>query len=201
LYEKKFMGILPFWSWSESQTQKRVLLLTGSPGVGKTTVIAKAVTILREKGFSVGGMFSREVREGGVRVGFEISDLSSQKCGWLAHVNQKSGLRVGRYCVNLEDLEDVGAQAITFAVETCDVIAIDEVGPMELFSEKFKAAVKNALESTKLVIAVIHWKARDRLISYVKSMEEAETIMVTADNRESLSEILAEKAARIVRKS
>lgn len=148
----------------------------------------------------MGGMISREVREGEVRVGFEILDLDSQRRGWLAHVNQKSGPRVGRYRVNLEDLDDVGAQAITFAVENCDVVAIDEVGPMELFSEKFRAAVKQALESTKLVIAVVHWKARDSLISDVKSTEEADSITVTADNRESLSELLAQKAARIPKK-
>jgi nucleoside-triphosphatase len=195
------MGILPFWSWSESRTLKHVLLLTGSPGIGKTTVLAKAVAILREKGFSVGGMISREVREGSRRVGFEISDLSSQKRGWLAHVEQKSGPRVGKYRVNLEDIDNVGAQAIRYAVENCDVVAIDEVGPMEMFSEKFRVAVKIALESTKLVMAVVHWKARDSLISYVKSMEEAETVMVTADNREALSEVLAEKAERILKKS
>jgi nucleoside-triphosphatase THEP1 len=58
---------------------KRVLLLTGSPGVGKTTVLTNVVNILKEKGYSVGGMISQEVREGGVRVGFEIFDLTSEK--------------------------------------------------------------------------------------------------------------------------
>jgi nucleoside-triphosphatase len=179
--------------------QKRVLLLTGSPGVGKTTVLAKTVTILRAKGYSVGGMISREALEGGVRVGFEILDLCSQKRGWLAHVNQKSGSQIGKYRVNLEDLDSVGVQAIARAVENCDVVAVDEVGPMELFSEKFRDAVWNALESTKLVIAVVHWKATDSLINHAKNLKEAETITVTADNRETLSELLAEKAARFLK--
>jgi nucleoside-triphosphatase THEP1 len=43
--------------------QKRVLLLTGNPGVGKTTVLMKAVSILKERGYCVGGMISREARE------------------------------------------------------------------------------------------------------------------------------------------
>jgi nucleoside-triphosphatase len=70
---------------------KRVLLLTGAPGVGKITVLIEIVDALKAKGVSVGGMISREVREGNVRVGFEILDLTSGKRGWLAHVNQKSG--------------------------------------------------------------------------------------------------------------
>ena len=57
---------------------KRILLLTGTPGVGKTVVLTKVVNILKEKGYSVGGMISREVREGRVRVGFEMLDLTSE---------------------------------------------------------------------------------------------------------------------------
>jgi nucleoside-triphosphatase len=173
---------------------KRVLLLTGSSGVGKTLVLTKVVNILKEKGYRVGGMISQEVREGGVRVGFEISDLTSEKRGWLAHVKQRNGPQVGKYRVNLEDLENIGAQAITVAVENCDVVAIDEIGPMELFSEKFKDATRRALESPKLVIAVVHGKARDTLINYVKSMKEAETHLVTTENRNELVVLIARKA-------
>ena len=93
--------------------QKRVLLLTGAPGVGKTTVLIKTVDALKAKGVSVGGMISREAREGNVRVGFEIIDLTNGKHGWLAHINQKSGPQVGKYHVNLADLEKIGAAAIT----------------------------------------------------------------------------------------
>jgi nucleoside-triphosphatase len=173
---------------------KRVLLITGSPGVGKTTVLTKTVDVLRERGCRVGGMLSREVREEGVRVGFEIMDLSSHKRGWLAHVNQKTGPQVGKYRVNLADLENVGAKAIVDAVEDCDVIAIDEIGPMELFSEKFRNAVKTALQSSKLVIAVVHWKAKDKLVNDVKAREDAETLTVTPENRETLSKTIVNKA-------
>ena len=170
------------------------MLLTGSPGVGKTTVLVRTVNLLKERGFKVGGMISREVREGGTRVGFEIADLTSGKRGWLAHVDQETGPRVGKYRVNLEDLEAIGAQAITDAIGDCDVVAIDEVGPMELFSEKFKEAVRTALKSGKLVVAVVHWKAQEKLISDAKNREDAETIVVTQENREKLPETIAEEA-------
>ncbi|MCW4047721.1 MAG: NTPase [Candidatus Bathyarchaeota archaeon] len=174
--------------------RKRVLLLTGNPGVGKTTVLAKAVNALKEKGYSVGGMISREVREGGTRVGFEILDLNSGKRGWLAHVNQQAGPQVGKYHVNIEDLNAVGAKAIVDAVEKCDIIAIDEIGPMELFSEKFKEATRKALNSRKPVLAVIHWKARE-LISEAKNREDSEMFTVTHENRDELPETIAEKTA------
>jgi nucleoside-triphosphatase len=165
------------------QNVKRVLLLTGGPGVGKTTLLTKAVTILKERGFSVGGMVSREAREGGVRVGFEIVDLGSGRRGWLAHVKQEVGPRVGKYRVNLEDLENIGVQAIEFAVEHCDVIVIDEVGPMELFSQEFRETTRKALESPKQVIAVVHFKAQDKLINDAKTMKDSEMFTVTPENR------------------
>jgi nucleoside-triphosphatase len=177
---------------------KRVLLLTGSPGVGKTTVLMKTVNALKERGHSVGGVISREVREGGVRVGFEILDLQSSDRGWLAHVNQKSGPQVGKYRVNIQDLNAIGAQAISDALKNCDVTAIDEIGPMELFSENFKEAVRKALESHILVIAIIHWKAHNALIGEARNREDAEVITVTHENRERLHEQVAEKALRFL---
>jgi len=169
--------------------------------VGKTTVLAKAVDALKKEGFSVGGMVSREVREGGARVGFEILDIGNGRRGWLAHVNQHSGPQVGRYRVNIEDLNAVGAKAVADAVEQCDVVAIDEVGPMELFSEKFKEATWKALESGKPVLAVVHWKARDRLIREAKSRDDAETFTVTHENRELLPNVIAYRAVRLLKSS
>jgi nucleoside-triphosphatase len=173
---------------------KRVLLLTGAPGIGKTTVLQRTVEALKERGICVGGMVSREVREGGVRVGFEIEDLASGKRGWLAHVNQKSGPRVGKYRVCLSDLEEVGVAAIETAVNDCGVIAIDEVGPMELYSLRFKQAVAKTLESAKPVLAVVHAKAHNPLVTLVKQRKDSEIFVVTDANREGLPKILTQKS-------
>jgi nucleoside-triphosphatase len=178
---------------------KRVLLLTGPPSIGKTTVLMKVVEALKERGIYVGGMISREVRESGTRVGFEILDLSSGRRGWLAHVNQKSGPQIGKYRVNMEDLNAIGAQAIIDAVEKCEVIAIDEIGPMELFSERFKEAVRKALKSHKLVLAVVHWKAQDTLINEAKKREDVETTSVTLENRERLHKQITGNALKILK--
>ncbi len=170
--------------------KKRVLLLTGVPGVGKTTVLIKTVEALKTRGVSVGGMISREAREGGERVGFEILDLTNGKRGWLAHVNQKIGPQVGKYHVNLCDLESIGSEAILEASEKCALVAIDEIGPMELYSPKFKQTVKQAFVSGKLVLAVVHAKAKDPLIAEAKQREDAEIIQVTKENRDALPETL-----------
>lgn len=166
--------------------KKRLLLLTGSPGVGKTSVLLRVVESLRTKGYSVGGMVSREVRVDVARVGFEILDLNSGRKGWLAHVAQEQGPQVGRYRVNIEDLEGIGVGAIMDAVARSDAVALDEIGPMELHSQKFKQAVRQAVQSSKLMVCVVHWKATDSLLAEIRGRPDGEAYVVTRENRENL---------------
>lgn len=180
---------------------KRVLVITGSPGIGKTTTLIKTVAILKKNGYTVGGMISREVRKEGIRIGFEILDLTSEKRGWLAHVNQKIGPAVGKYRVNLQDLEFIGVQAILKAVENCDVIVIDEIGPMELYSEKFRETARKALKSFKTIVVVVHWKSKDRLIEEAKAMKTAKIFTVNLENRELLSQKIAEESIQGIEKA
>jgi nucleoside-triphosphatase len=193
-YEKNLIGILDLWLVGVEDLMTRVLVLTGAPGVGKTTLLTKIVDALKAKGISVGGMISREVRVDNVRVGFEILDLANGRHGWLAHVNGQSGPQVGKYYVNLDDLDAIGAVAITQAIEKCSVIAIDEIGPMELYSQKFKQAVVQALEGKKLVLVVVHGKANDPLVTQVKRRVDAEIFNATFSNRENLLVQLTQKA-------
>ena len=169
---------------------KRLIFLTGRPGVGKTSVLLRAVDILKAEGYEIGGMVSREVRERGVRVGFEIVDFRTGRKGWLAHVNQPTGPSVGKYRVNLSDLNTIGASSILDAMKNADIVVVDEVGPMELFSSDFKEAVTKAITSRKMMIGTIHYRTRDPLINAIKAEEDAEILEVTRENMRNLHTIL-----------
>lgn len=170
--------------------KKRLLFLTGAPGSGKTTILLKVADALRSKGYSIGGMLTREVRSCGKRIGFQIIDIESSREGWLAHVNLKTGPKIGRYRVNLEDLHSIGVTAIMNAVKRSDIVLIDEIGPMELFSEKFKAVVRRAIESEKIVIGSVHWKMKSKIIQEIKRCDDAEIYAVTLNNRDELPKII-----------
>jgi nucleoside-triphosphatase len=130
-----------------------------------------------------------------------FTDLSSENRGWLASVHERRGPQVGKYRVNIDDLNDIGVKAILDACEKLDVVIVDEVGPMELFSEKFREAVKKAVESRKLVVSTIHWKTSGELISSVKKREDAETFIVTNENRDHLHEEVIRKALDFLSKA
>lgn len=172
---------------------KRHIFLTGPPRVGKTTVVLRVVEDLRRRGVKVGGMLSMEIQKGDVRVGFKIVDLGSGAEGILAHISQKTGPKLGKYRVCLEDLEGVGAEAIIRACKLSEVIIIDEIGPMELYSNAFINAVSMALNSGKILLGTIHYRVRATLIDMIRSREDVEIITVTYDNRDHLPKEVVNK--------
>ncbi|MGC9107000.1 MAG: NTPase [Infirmifilum sp.] len=174
-------------------------LVTGRPGIGKTTCLRRAAEILLSRNVVVGGMLTLEVREGGIRQGFQIIDLISGRKGKLADVNLNKGPRVGKYWVNLQDLEEIGVTAIRRALREAKVVIIDEIGPMELFSEAFREAVTAALDSPKPVLASIHFRARESTFGrMILSRPDVEVVELTISNREQVPVELARKIAQLV---
>jgi len=181
-------------------TLKRLIFVTGPPGVGKTSVLLRTVNGLKNRGYEIGGMISREVREGGVRVGFEIMDFSTEQRGWLAHINQPTGPKISKYRVNLTDLDAIGVGSILDAIRNADIIIVDEIGPMELFSSAFRDSVVRAVESNKPVLGTIHFGLRDSFINSIKTREDAEIFEVTYENRETLHNLIIDKVVQSLQK-
>ena len=167
---------------------KRNILITGLPGVGKTTLIRKlseALTTLHPTGF-----YTSEIREEGLRKGFELISLEGSK-GLLSHIDTQSPHRVGKYSVDVKGFEDF-LDAIPFFNPSIHLIIIDEIGKMECFSEKFEKLLGKILDSQKLVIATIALKGSG-LIAETKGREDIKIFEVTKKNRDSLFlEILKE---------
>ena len=178
--------------------RKRIILVTGRPGSGKSFLVEKVCERLKDIGYSVGGMLTRDIREGGRRVGFEIVDLNSGERSIMAHVRIRGEARIGKYGVNLDSLRSIGARSIREAVEKADVVVIDEVGPMELKSREFIDAVKFAVESGKPILATIHYRLRNPLIMDLKSRVDSEVLEIDVKNREIVLDEVLRRITEIV---
>lgn len=176
----------------------RVWLLTGPPGIGKSTVVSKVIYLVRSRGYGVGGCLTKERRKGRERTGFTILDLMSGVEGRLASSEGILGPRVGRYRVDLKGLVEVGAVSLAGASKMADLIAIDEVGPMELTSPEFKRAAEACLRSGKPILAVVHDKIRDPLVDEFRGLPGKEMTEVTLHNREGLPESLARQILAVL---
>jgi len=121
----------------------------------------------------------------GRRVGFSLKDLATGNEGTLAHLHHEQGPMVGRYRVHIPDLESVGAAAIERAVEQAELIVVDEVGPMELKSERFIQAVRSALEAEAHLLITVH-RASQHSLTYVIRKRVDQHIHLSANNRDRM---------------
>jgi len=168
---------------------KKNILFTGRPGVGKTTVIMKLISGLK----IVGGFYTEEIRKKGERKGFRIITLGGKK-GILAHKDLNSPYRVGKYGVNIRDLENIAGWSILDALndDKKNIVLIDEIGRMELYSPKFQEAVIKALDSWKRVIGTIQ-ERYNKFTDAIRERGDVEIIEVTLENRKRLVEELKKK--------
>lgn len=173
--------------------------LTGSPGVGKSTIAERIADAARRLGCRVGGIAAPEVRgPGGRRQGFLIVDVATGLKGWLARRGLPGTPRVGSYKVIVEDVLRVGVPALERALREADLILVDEIGPMELAVEELRRAIIRVLESEKPVVGVVHRAlARRDPVVYRLVARRGPIVEVTLENRERLAGEAGRVAARL----
>jgi nucleoside-triphosphatase len=157
-------------------------LLTGGPGVGKTTIIKQ---VLDRTHIKAGGFFTEEIRESGARQGFRIVTLDGESA-ILAHTDVKSPYRVSRYGVDVGGLDRVGVAALRGATRECDLVVVDEIGKMELFSPDFREAVLELLNSDKRVLGTIMLSSHP----WVDQIRQAPNVFIIAVTRTNHRDVL-----------
>lgn len=164
-------------------TIKVRIALTGRPGVGKSTLLESLLPSLPQP---VGGMITREIRKCGHRVGYAVVDVATGEEAVFAHTHHRNGPRVGKYTVDVAALERVGIPAIHRAVDERRTVIIDEIAPMELYSDAFVPAVEAALASDCSMIVSTHAHSDHPLAHRVR--QELQLFRVKMSNRDRLPE-------------
>jgi nucleoside-triphosphatase len=133
-------------------------------------------------GSRLAGFFTREVRVGGDRTGFDVITLDG-RTGPLSRKGVRGGPRVGRYTVDLEAFEAVGVSALQD--EAADAFVVDEIGAMELHSRAFRDAVLLLLDDPRPLLATIRWRP-EPFCDAIKARPDVSLVEVTRENREDL---------------
>ncbi len=164
------------------------VLLTGRPGSGKTTLIQRVVKNLA---LPAGGFYTEEIRQRGRRVGFKLITLEGKEAVF-ADVNFKTSERVGKYGLDLAELETVGVPAIHEAVSAQQLVVIDEIGPMEIRSAIFRDAVTKIFETRVPILATITARPVP-FTDAIKNRPDVRVVDVRPNTREQLvSELSAQ---------
>jgi nucleoside-triphosphatase THEP1 len=156
------------------------ILVTGPPRCGKSTLIEKVIGRIQKP---MTGFFTREMRQGGKRVGFSITTLDGKE-GVLAHQDTKSRFRVGKYGVNLEHIDKIAVPSMVPA-NTEEIVVIDEIGKMECLSSLFRQTLVKVLGSDNSVLGSIALRG-DQFIQDIRERADVSLIHITEKNRDEL---------------
>ncbi len=167
-------------------TNPKNLLVTGPPRCGKSTLIETVVSMIDS---SLSGFFTSEILERGRRTGFKIVTLDGKE-GVLAHERIRSKVRVGKYHVNLKDLDEIAVPSI-IPSSPDRIIVIDEIGKMECFSTLFRETLLKVLDSPSRVIGSIALKGGE-FIQAIKDRSDVQLFHVSEENRDRLAASLIE---------
>lgn len=186
----------------------KCLLVTGPPGVGKTTLVTRVLESLKNSHpyLNVQGFYTREIRQGTERVGFEVVTIDGCK-GLLASTTYSSpeSLKwptVGRYRVDVASFESLALSQLQMREDT-SLFIIDEVGKMEMFSSSFFPAVLRILESNVPVLASIPLPRFGRDIPGVARLRNhpgATIYTLSTSNRDGIKDQILSELAGVLRK-
>ncbi|XP_042040517.1 cancer-related nucleoside-triphosphatase homolog isoform X1 [Salvia splendens] len=165
-------------------------------GVGKTTLIIRVLDALKQfiPSLKIQGFYTREVREGCDRVGFEVVTVDGRR-GPLASTiitsrESHKWPNVGRYKVDVSSFESLALPELEVKEDT-DLFIIDEVGKMELFSASFFPAVLRVLESNIPLLATVPVPKSGRDIPGVARLKNhpgATIYTLNTSNRDAMKE-------------
>jgi nucleoside-triphosphatase len=176
------------------------LLLTGKPGVGKTTLCKNLLDILyarfpnRIKGFYTEEVRTKDGSKKSTRIGFDIVSVDHKTRATLARVMpegvQSRGPKVSKYTVDVNSFELNALPLINHSGSEMSIIVIDEIGKMELFSHRFKTQILKLFESSFVTLLCTVPINSIPFVDSLKSRADVEIVEVTRENRDDLANSL-----------
>ena len=164
---------------------RQVLLITGPPGVGKSTLIRRVADRLGPAGLY--GFYTEEIRAAGERRGFRLVGFDGTR-RVIADVEFPKRYRVGKYGVDVAALDE--AAALLRPDPDARVYLVDEIGRMECLSAQFVAGVRALLAGSVPVVATVGARGGG-FIAEVKKWPGGELWEITHHNRDTLSARIA----------
>jgi len=144
------------------------MLVTGSPGCGKTTLCQMIVDSARRDGARVGGVLAPAVHFDGCRIGADAVDLATGRSAPITRLgcdDSVSAWRGSRWVIVRQGL-DLAREALERALrQRFDLIVVDEVGPLELAGGGIRQEAVDAWNSGRDVLLVVRSAIVDEAVS------------------------------------
>lgn len=150
--------------FEKSSMQPRIYIITGEQHKGKTTYVSKIVDQLKASGHKTGGFLAPGKFELNHRVSFEILDLLTGYSKPLCSISEGEGEQVGPFTFYKEG-QEFGFQLLDPSnLKGCDVVVVDEIGPLEMKGQGWASAVEKLMEHPEFKLI---WVIRKTLVEKV----------------------------------
>jgi len=169
--------------------ERKNVLITGLPGIGKTTLIKQLVYELarhRPRGF-----YTEEIRQDNERKGFQLVSLDGKR-SILAHVLYiliDSPYQIGKYRVDVSAFDSF-LDSLNLDAPEGGIVIIDEIGKMECLSVKFVHLIQKLLDSDNIVIATIA-HTDGGIKGRIKERDDVVLFKMNLENRDILKDEIA----------
>jgi nucleoside-triphosphatase THEP1 len=145
------------------------ILVTGSQGCGKTTFCQKVIESVRLEGGRIGGVLAPAVYFDRYHVGADAIDLASGRSAPITRPaledDSPRAIDGSRWIMVRQGL-DLARQALEWAIRhPCDLIVVDEFGPLELAGGGIREQAIDAWNSGRDVLLVVRSAIADEAIS------------------------------------
>ncbi len=176
------------------------VLLTGERQVGKTTVCRQVAELARGLGYGPAGVLAPALLdEDGFPLAYHALLVSGGEQRLLAQANgdlggvlslSKGGPRTGRYSFDADVFSWVVGGLRGAISQGCDLLIVDEIGPLELEQGKGLAPLLSDLSAGGMpLLLVVRPELVERLQRRLPEIS-FRTFTVTQDNRQTLADAI-----------
>jgi len=176
---------------AEQKRRKKVYIITGETGEGKTTFLLGLTDILKEKGIRAGGIVAPRLMEGDMTTGYDILDVSSGvRAPFLRLINPD--IRGVERFKQMEEGHLAGLKALDPDNNRDSILVIiDEAGPLEMRGEGWAGRLSQLLEINEWQIMLVVRKSLVNEMVRKFGIKDAEIIEVgSIDYGRILDEIM-----------
>ncbi len=171
---------------------RKIFIISGSIGQGKTTQVQKIIEKLKMENIPVSGIFSPRIMENNTTVGYDIVDIATNKREkFLRKTGDRSFSKIGHYSIFPDGIK-TGENALTVSKDNKGrIVVIDEVGRLELKDMGWSKNIDDLLNSTdnNLIFTVRDTYTEQVILKW--NLEDCSVINVSEDSYQQISDLIA----------
>lgn len=127
---------------------KKIFIVTGDRAAGKTSLLAALAEEFRRLQHGVGGILSPVVRKDSMRIGYDVMNIQTgERVPLCRNEPNGAGIKIGEWIFRDDGIRFGHASLDPSSLIACDLVIVDEVGPLELENKVWATSLDRLLGS------------------------------------------------------